>query len=226
MAQSPEDRDPDEYARELYENGLYQFENGQYEQAITAWQTAYELSERHRLVYNIASAQERLGLWQEALDSLTLYRTYAPREEWTALERRIVNIERRIAAANIEATAQLLPEEERAESDVFQIQNIPAFSLVTGASISLSTGLVLGLRAQNTGIEAAAECVAFSSGALCPSSVSHLVQRQQRLALGSDIATGLGLLAASTGVIFYLRDRESDLVLRPSLNGLVLMGSL
>ena len=85
-----------ERAKELYQNGSLLYDEGRYEDAIIAFQEAYRLSEQPKLLYNIAQAQERLGRYQEALDTLSRYRAYAPAEEREALDRRIRNLERRL----------------------------------------------------------------------------------------------------------------------------------
>jgi tetratricopeptide (TPR) repeat protein len=87
----------DERARELYENGRMLFEEGLYDDAIAAWQAAWELSERPLLLFNIASAQEMLGELEAAVDTLNRYRAFAPADERVTLERRIRNLEARIA---------------------------------------------------------------------------------------------------------------------------------
>ncbi len=99
------DGDGDLRARELYENGRILFDEGLYEDAISAWEAAWELSARPLLLYNIASAQERLGQWVEAMDTLNRYRAYAPAEERPTLERRIRNLEVRIAEQQRQAGA-------------------------------------------------------------------------------------------------------------------------
>ena len=45
-------------AKELYRNGERLYEEGLYEDAVVAWERAYELSERPLLLYNIANALE------------------------------------------------------------------------------------------------------------------------------------------------------------------------
>ena len=89
--------DIDARARELYDNGAILYDEGRYEDAIVAWEEAYRLSGRPLLLYNIANAQERLGQWRAALDTLNRYRAYARPEERERLDRRIANLERRLA---------------------------------------------------------------------------------------------------------------------------------
>lgn len=98
LAQEPALTPEDEArAREIYENGATLYEEGLYEEAILAFEEAYAVSRRPALLYNIANAYERLGKWNEALDALNRYRVYAREEEREAIERRIRNLERRMA---------------------------------------------------------------------------------------------------------------------------------
>lgn len=89
--------DADAQARQLYENGATLYDEGRYEQAITAFEASYELSGRHPLLLNIANAQERLGQLDAAVDTLNDYRIYADADTQVTLERRIRVLEERIA---------------------------------------------------------------------------------------------------------------------------------
>lgn len=86
-------------ARTFYENGEQLYKEGRYADASVAFEESYRLSERPELLYNLAACEERLGNLQGALDHLNRYRVYASPDEREALERRIVNLERRLAEA-------------------------------------------------------------------------------------------------------------------------------
>ena len=88
--------DEDVRARELYRNGEQLYEEGLYEDAIVAWERAYDLSGRPLLLYNIANALERIGKWEEALRRINQYRAFATEAERETLDRRMRAIERRI----------------------------------------------------------------------------------------------------------------------------------
>jgi len=221
--------DEDAQARIYFQNGRYHFENGHYKEAISAWNRAYELSARPQLLYNIASAQERLGDWQEALDSLNAYRSFAAPEDWQALERRIVALERRIAenARETQATESSRPSPNTVASPRSRATKNPlGLSLTGGGVAGLSTAVFLGARARAAGVDASAGCGESSSGLLCSEDVSTTIRRQQRLALGADISTGLGLLAVTGGVVLLVRtgDSGASLSLAPTMNGLTLRG--
>ncbi len=86
-------------AREIYENGQALYREGRYEDALVAFEEAYRLSERPGLLYNMASCSERLGDYRGALAHLNRYRVYATPDERVALERRLTNLELRLADA-------------------------------------------------------------------------------------------------------------------------------
>lgn len=83
-------------AKRLYENGERLYEEALYEQAILAFRGSYELSGQHALLFNIASAQERMGDLKGAVTTLNTYRVYADAEEQSKLDRRVRTLENRI----------------------------------------------------------------------------------------------------------------------------------
>lgn len=106
LAAAPALAADDARAKELYQNGVVLFEEGRYEDAVTAWKAAYELSGRPALLFNLASAYERLGQWKQAWDVLNQYRAFARAEEREKLDRRIRNLRERIDAQQPEASPQ------------------------------------------------------------------------------------------------------------------------
>jgi len=60
-------------AKDLFKVGSLQFDEGNYELALTLFRTAYEKSDRPQLLYNIALSAERVGKLEEAIDA---YRRY------------------------------------------------------------------------------------------------------------------------------------------------------
>lgn len=51
--------------RELFREGERHYHGGRYEEALAAWQLAYQLSGRIALLYNLAQAYSRLGMLEE-----------------------------------------------------------------------------------------------------------------------------------------------------------------
>jgi tetratricopeptide (TPR) repeat protein len=207
QAQEDSPATADERARVLFENGRYLFENGRYEEAIIAWEEAYELSHRHKLLFNIASAQERLGLSREALDTLYQYRIYAEPDELDALESRLISLKSRIAEESVLATTTQAPSSLAAATPLPSPTRSRGIGLTTGGTLLMGAGVALGLSARNTRRLAEEGCSEGSSGFICTDDVSDLVNRQQRLAMGADAAMLLGLGTTAGGVFFLVDGR-------------------
>jgi len=75
-AQEPDPRDTE--ARRLFEAGESAFSDGRYEDALERFRDAHELSHRPRLLYNIATAAERLRRDREALEAYEAYLAALP----------------------------------------------------------------------------------------------------------------------------------------------------
>lgn len=211
-----DDPDPDTRARELYENGAILYEEGRYEEAIVAWQQAYDLSERHALLYNIANAQERAGQYQAALDTLAQYRALAPASERDVLDRRLKSIERRMEEAGQVATTTTTTPAESGSG--VGIQALPLGLIGVGAA-ALGTGTVFAVRSRSAGAQLEEMCV---SG-LCPSEADPLLQTNTRSALIADVAWGVGAVAAAGGVVVWVLDDRVRV--QPAPGGLLVGGN-
>lgn len=210
-----QDDDPDARARELYENGAMLYEEGRYEEAITAWEEAYRLSERHALLYNIANAQERLGDYQAALDTLAEYRALAPASERDVLDRRLKSIERRMEEAGQTASTTTTTTTAPATSRDVALAPI---ALVGAGAVALGTGTVFGVRSRSAGAELETLCV----NGVCPSEAAGLIQQNKRSALVADIAWGVGAAAAAGGVVVWVMD--DSVGIQPTPGGVLLGG--
>ena len=207
-AQSPTS-DPQQRARELFENGVLLYEEAQYEQAILAWEEAYRLSERALFLFNIANAYERLGDLDRALDYLHRYRAFAPADERATLERRIRTLEQRQeelrqaqGPPDAPAPAPLAagPPAQPAESPSGQrnmgwLIGLSATSLATAA-----TGVYFALDAQSQADTLERRC----SGGLCTTGSQSIADREQRSALLADIAFGVAAVSAIGAIALAL----------------------
>ena len=210
-------------ARDLFENGKRLYDEGLYDDAVAAWEAAYNLSpDKHLLLYNIANAYERLGRYQEALDNLNRYRALAPAEERETLERRMRNIERRLKeqqAATAEATPAPAPATNSNGTASLSVQNTstskpaPAgpnpggLALVVGGGAGVAVGGVLGGLALQQRAQAQALCVESASGqTLCPTDAQPFIDQDRNLSLGGDIAMIAGGVALGAGLIVIIAD--------------------
>jgi hypothetical protein len=197
-------------AKVLYENGAELYAEGLYEEAILAWKEGYSLSQLPDFLFNIAGAQERLGDWRSALDTLSRYRAFASAEERETLARRIRNLEERIAAdgdkpaptpppqpapAPAPAPAPVAPVTARRS-----LEPVVAGSLFGLGGVGLVAGFVSGLGAAAAGREAEALCVDADGSFLCPIGAADPLRRERARALTADLAFGLGSASLLGGV--------------------------
>ncbi len=94
----------DEEARQLFQAGRLAFSDGRFEDALSYFNRAYELSQRAQLLYNIGTAADRLRRNREALEAFELYLQKLP----TAENRREVESRVRLLRAE-EARAAAAP---------------------------------------------------------------------------------------------------------------------
>lgn len=192
----------DARAREIYDNGVILYEEGRYEDAIYAWEEAWKLSPRPLLLFNIANAQERLGHYEAAMDTLGRYRALAPAGERETLDRRIRNIEARIAeiaALPVVAPPVVLPTPApRRPSRALPLA-------LGGAGLAgMAAGAVFGAQALSAREEAAGACVLSGSGSLCMDGDADLLLRDRRASLAADLSFGIGTLALGGSVATWL----------------------
>ncbi len=197
-------------AKELYENGAELYAEGLYEEAILAWKEGYSISQLPDFLFNIAGAQERLGDWRSALDTLSKYRAFASTEERETLARRIRNLEDRIALEGDRspvpqptpqpAGPEPTPTEPAPVRSGRSLEPVVVGSLFGVAGIGVVTGLVSGIGASAAGDDARALCVDDGGSFLCPAAASDPLRRERSRALVADLAFGLGTASLLGGV--------------------------
>ena len=212
--------------RELFENGALLYDEGRYEDAIVAWQAAYDLTQRSGFLFNIANAYERLAKYDEAIDVLGRYRALAKAEERETLDRRIRNLEERQAeqaAARTQApqpqtppqlqnpTVRPVPDPQPVERSR-SVRPLVGYTLVGAGAASVATGLGFGLSSRAAGARAEEGCRPLASGLLCPSSSSEALGANHRSALFADVGFGTGLALASSGVVVLLTGHRDQTV--------------
>lgn len=211
--------DPRErHARELFEQGEAAYEEGRYEEAISAFEQAYGLSARPLLLYNIANAQERLGLLREALDNLRVYSEDAPDDERPVLERRIRGLEDRLGRQEREETERRADQEQMARSAAEQAAAavrpgsepsgpappILGWTLTIGGSALIVIGVVFGVLALGARSDAGALCTDVGESTFCPSSAASALSSDGTYSLLADLSVILGAAAAAFGIYLVL----------------------
>lgn len=205
LAATPED---DARARELYENGARLYEEGLYEEAVAAWEEAWRLSERPLLLFNMANAMERLGRWREAMDLLNRYRAYAPAEEREILDRRIRNIERRLAEQSPEPAPVTLPPPTEPPPERRKVAVVP-LALGAVSVVGLGAGTAFGLGALDARVEARELCVEGGADRWCTTEAEAALDADRRLSALADAFLGVGVVSGAVGLGVVLVDGPS-----------------
>ena len=209
-------------AKELFDNGALLYDEGNYQAAILAFQESYNLSKAPVLLYNIANGYERLGDLKAARDTLNTYRAVAPAEERAALERRIANLEERLAApvaapvvaAPVVAAPVAPPAASPASSDVATVAAKPG-----AGRKALKRGLVIGgavVTAAGVGLGASGYMGA--SAAITDLDRDAYDAAKLRNAVGYGVS-GLGLVGVGVGLALP-RHPSAQLSLAPVAGGL------
>jgi len=200
-------------AKELYDNGAQLYEEGRYEDAIAAWQEAYRLSEKPLLLFNIANALERIGRYTEALESLNRYRAFARPDERDTLERRIANLEKRVAEGPRTGIAVQELETKPIDGAATSSSDGPGagpIALLVGGLAGAGAGGGLAAAALATRSQLAEQCVPHGDSNLCPASAEPLLKRDADLSLASDIGLIAGGAVAAAGLVLTIVDATTD----------------
>ena len=213
FAQSAGGLSAEERARgeELYLHGQRLYEEGDYANAIDAWQLGYDTTEAPLFLYNIAAAHERDGDYGAAAETLRAYRDVAPPEERATLSRRIANLEARVQdaqdaqerreaearAANVERVAQTSAAEATQDADSVRAFG-PGQWAATGVALSaLAGGVVLGVQSRSLLDDVEDLCV----NGTCLETAQDDYTRGRRMAIGADVLFGVAGVSALSAII-------------------------
>lgn len=107
----------DQRARELFQKGDTAYAEGRYEEALSAFQEAYDLSGRAQLLFNVSNALERLGRYQEAVDALDKYLASGKAKDRDIVVKRIANLKKRVEEQKKEQEKAAKEEEEKRQKE-------------------------------------------------------------------------------------------------------------
>lgn len=159
----------DTRARHLFEAGSAAFREGRYREALERFQSAYELSGRSSLLYNVGQAADRLRQDDVALEAFELFLATNPEHPRIQQVRARVEVLR----AEVDAAAALQAEraEVQAESVVPPPAEVAARSVVPVApeapeaeEQSSHLGLIVGVSAGVVVVAAVAVVLAVTLG--------------------------------------------------------------
>ncbi|HVY26267.1 MAG TPA: tetratricopeptide repeat protein [Polyangiaceae bacterium] len=205
----------DDMARRHFDSGVAYLEESDYENALKAFQKAYELSKRPEILLNIATVHERQSDLPSAVASLKGYLEAAPQGEHVeTVKLRIQNLEKRIQEqeqARAAATAPTAPPPPAASPAPVQLapvqpQPAPAAKPEPNrlpAFIALAAGGVMGGAALATGLVANAKYQDAKSSCQHHCTDDEL-SGSRTFAVTSTVLTGGAFLGVGLGVVLLL----------------------
>ncbi len=224
-AEKPALQSDDDAAREHYLRGERYYSEGDYELSIQEFRAAYELSDRPKLLFNLANAYERLSRFEQAIEALRKYSATLPEYEREAVSRRIRNLEKRAdeKAKRDEALKALTKKSQQnlasnsTNSSVIPSGETPVAKPNEGGNtlawVFLGSGVgVLGLGgamaywAQEAQDSAEARCV----NGVCVEGAQGYVDDNKQYSLFADVAFGVGAAAVVTGTILLLTSKDDE----------------
>lgn len=222
----------DTQARELFDQGSASYEEGRYEEAISAFEEAYSLSARPLLLFNIANAQERLGRLVDALDNLRLYLEDAPGDERPVLERRIRQLEQRVEQQQAEArqraddTQSIADRAANAAADRVAGRQgheppghptdpLPWVALIGGGTLAVLAAIFGGLALSARGdLSSAGDathpplCVAAASGSYCTAAANGSLSNDSLFSVLTDVTAVLAIAGITTGIVLLVTHHD------------------
>jgi tetratricopeptide (TPR) repeat protein len=221
----------DSMARDLYKEGDAAYAEGRYDDALNAFQEAYDLSKRPLLLYNIGNALERLGRLGESADALEKYLPHAKPGEKKVLEKRIANLRKRAEEKKPEPVpVEPVPTKPEPEANPTKPAVEPAdkpherpqphpesdsgvettssptlgWVLLGVGGAAIGTGAVFGSMALSARKDVDASCKDAGGQKLCTADAQSAIDRDKRYSLFADIGFGVGIAAAGVGTYLLL----------------------
>ncbi|HEY8426881.1 MAG TPA: tetratricopeptide repeat protein [Sandaracinaceae bacterium] len=203
----------DQRARAHFEAGRSYFEEGAYDRAADEFRRAWELSRRPPLLINLATANERLGNYEGAIESLREYLRLVPDDpNRTTLERRIENLERLHRERQAQSAAPSTPPPEASPpSAPASSGSGPDAGLLGGALAGYGVAVVGGVLMAVFGAMALAEDAELRAG--CGANASCTPQDvadADTFAAVSDVGLGLAIAGAAAGTVLLVLALGSD----------------
>jgi tetratricopeptide (TPR) repeat protein len=204
LASPREARADDDEARPHFEKGVELYGQAHFEQALAAFAEAYRLSSRPKLLFNMASCEERLGHFDRAAQLLRRYLSEEPSgEERAELESRIQSLEEREKNLLVALRKQSTPEPP---------PRLGVGQRYRGTFIALSVAGALGLSSIGLGGGTVGrnDALASDCGQTAMGCTPDQVDEVRRLAVTTDVFIGLtGAAAIATITLAIVESRRS-----------------
>ena len=230
----PDDSVDLKQAEEFFLNGQQLYNESRYEAAIIAWQEGYDMSKMPAFLKNIALAQEAMDEYEQALNTLSVYRAYAPHEEQEGLREWQEALETELAQR--QAQEAQTPESDTSDTQEQTISSAPENSTISQTpveeapqkesdfywrpiwSMSAATGLIVGssimtLQAMDLQNQISDQCNTVDGNRICLSSVQPLQSEMDDLQRSTLILWGASAVVSSVAVWHY--SRKTSLTVTP-----------
>lgn len=214
----------DEAARVLFDQGTRAYDSGNVELALDRFETAYELSERPQLLYNIAVAHDRLDHRPEALEYYERFTEALPESSRAELAASRAAVLRRSAASD--AAQAVSPADARDEDDAPDENDATGDSSRVEASVTPmpaeeegTAGASLAGPIASFGVAGAGLLTFAVAGIItmgrhgdCEDNgcTTDDLDAVDRSALIADIGLGVAIAGAATGLVLLLTGKSSD----------------
>lgn len=199
----------DDLARQHFESGTAYLAESDYENALRAFEKAYQLSKRPEILVNIATVHERLGKFDAAVKALEQYLSAAPDGEHAeTVKLRIENLKKRIAEQGksapaptpaptppAPATTAPTPAPTPAPAPA-EPNRVPAYVAFGLGGLAAAGAVLTGVLAQSEYDNAKSECA--------PSCSDDELSSGKSLALTSTILTGVAVVGAGVGAVLWM----------------------
>ncbi len=208
-------------ARTHYQAAVSYYESARYEDAVREFQTAYEITPRVELLFNISQCYERLGNLGEAIRYLESFVEGTDDETMRSRQQeRLRNL--RLRAQQAQPDPDPDPDPDPPDLGQVEPQTPPPPEPTTGAVRKAGFGVVavggaFALSFAVAGGMALAEDSNLSDRCdteVCTSSDTDTLRRRMRFA---DASLAIGLVALTAGVLMIVLDKPSyDVALSPT----------
>jgi tetratricopeptide (TPR) repeat protein len=227
-------------ARELFLKGDAAYAEGRYEEALAAFQEAYDLSGRPQLLFNISNSLERLGRYQEAVDALDKYLASGKAKDRDVVQKRLANLKKRVEDQKKEQEKLAREEDEKRQHEEAERKkreeaqggaaqanggptdgaaavppekpsgSIVPWVLIGGGGVVLVTGAVFGVLTLGARSDAKAGCADADAGHLCDADARSALDREKTFGLVADIGIVSGLVLGGIGTYFLLTEKPAE----------------
>lgn len=182
-----------EKAKQAYKYGEQLFKEGNYPEAIKAFERAYGMTNRYQLLFNLALSHQFSADLEQARYYFEEYQRLAPAEQWNEAQQRIDNIDAILASKEVE--------EEAVENVVSQKEEKILPSWISPALWSMGTigaagGLYFGIKSQSESNSIQELCVEN----LCTLQAKDKMTSARTSALIADVAWGVGIGAIGSAL--------------------------